>query len=281
MYRSSIVALALTASLLTACQGDTPAARAADTLGSTEQPATGSGLGDWLVAWLKSEVISLSESNTLRSDNLEQVREQLVPRLSLLALHFALHRPSNELELTKGTWRQVWSDSDDVRSPPGSPVQVDQANIFQVVADGYYYNLSNTTFATEKGPVLVHGFLKGNYTIAWPASPDTAPALGLNVIDLEFDVSAARPGPLPTELPLVDLVAEVDPILIANAPGLDGQTFFTPGPKGVTGKLFNLYVDEQVRFAAGYRDDEPDDVALFILRRASTAAPLPPFQPTF
>ncbi|MEM9489977.1 MAG: hypothetical protein AAGC55_12585, partial [Myxococcota bacterium] len=115
-------------------------------------------------------------------------------------------------------------------------------------------------------------FLKGVYTIVRAADEDNAGQLALNVIDLVFADSVIRPGPLVPGTDLRQLVAEVEQ-WVSEGQGVGIEPIPAPGPAGETGNLFNLYVDDEIRIAAGIGDDGDDDLGLFVLVRAQDIGP--------
>lgn len=225
---------------------------------------------------LKSYVASIAEANTDRRDNDAEVRALLLPAIALLATDFAANRPVNELELTRGVWKGIWDDAESIDPPP--PIILDRNNIYQVVEDGFYYNVTHQSFPSESGVTPTQYFLKGLYSITRPSSAANEGELALNVIDLEFGKSVFRPGLLPADVALDELVAEID-AWVVNGVGMGVPPIAVPGPEGQTGYLFNLYVDEGLRIAAGIDDEVGDSLSLFVLRRTELAGPLPAYQP--
>ena len=229
--------------------------------------------------FLKSYVVAIAEDNTERRDNAVEVRQLLLPAISILAQDFAANRPANELEITRGIWKGLWDDALFSLEDNG-PIRQDRNNVYQVVEDGYYYNVSNQVVQFGPGPAqTIQSYLKGLYEVARPAGADNAGELALNAIDLEFDDTVTRPGPLPTDVNLRDLALEIDE-WVTTGSGQGAKPDASPGPKGRTGFLFNLYVDDGLRIAGGFDDqDQPDRLILFILRRAETASPLSAYSP--
>ncbi|MBT8493375.1 MAG: PAP/fibrillin family protein [Deltaproteobacteria bacterium] len=289
MYRTLFKTLPLAALALAGCVSDAdPAATAAEDLIAEAADLPGpdgikadqvGALTPALRGFLKSYVVTVAEANTTNRDNLEQVRKVLLPAIALLAEDFAANRPANELEITRGIWKGIWDDSPSISDTNG-PFTLDRDNVFQVVEEGYYYNVSNQSVQFGPGPAqTTHSFLKGLYAVARPAGPDNAGELALNAIDLEFDETVFRPGPLPTDVNLRDMVVEIDEwVTTGQGQGIPPNP--SPGPKGRTGFLFNLYVDDGLRIAGGFDGEEnPEFLQIFILRRAETATPLAPYQP--
>lgn len=241
---------------------------------TAEAPATTNLLPAFILEFAKSKVVEISEANTERRDNLEAVRLQLLPYIAILALDFAADRPDDEVELTQRTWKNIWDDSADLDDAPGT--LLDRNNIFQVVEDGFYYNVSNTIVVTQDGGFPVQSFLKGNYELDRPATEDNEGEFALNVIDLEFSASVARPGTLPTDRPIGELALEIDEFVTTGS-GVGVPPFETPGPIGVTGNLFNLYVDDELRISLGVGDPDggaSEEPAIFVLTAAEFAGPI-------
>ncbi|MCK6551288.1 PAP/fibrillin family protein [Myxococcota bacterium] len=208
----------------------------------------------------KMKVLELASANTL-SDDVKAVRAELEPHVRVLADWFAKNRPADEVEQTKGTWKSLFYDSPDLER---GPLPLDKANIYQVVEKDYYWNISNT-----KVEVLglrlgtLQGFLKGNYSIDNPASPENRGQQRVNVIDLEFAETRVRPGALPRDVNLRELAAQVNDRELFTLP--------SPGPRGIRGNLWNLYVDADLRISAGINTtDAPQDLQLYVLKRATT-----------
>ncbi len=219
--------------------------------------------------FLKNYVVDIAEANTERRDNLAEVRRALLPAIALLTIDFAADRPSNELALTTGAWKSIWDDSNDIEPPP--PLTIDRNNIYQVVEDGFYYNVTNQSFPSPDGTLTdTQYFLKGVYTIARPATEENAGQLALNIIDLEFADSVFRLGRLPEGSDLRQLVGEIEQ-WVSEGQGVGAPPLPAPGPAGQTGKLFNLYVDADLRIAAGIDGEDPErTLGLFVLTRVNT-----------
>lgn len=253
-------------------QDDTPLA-GPDALAG-EAPMNKSLLREFIINFAKSQVVAISEANTERRDNLEEVRLQLLPYIAILTIDFAANRPDDEVELTQRTWKNIWDNSADLDDAPGT--LLDRNNIFQVVDDGFYYNVSNTLILTEDGGFPVQSFLKGDYVLDRPATEDNEGEVALNVIDLEFSASVARPGTLPTDRPIGELALEIDEFVTTGS-GVGVPPFVTPGPIGVTGNLFNLYVDDELRISLGAGDADggaSEDPAIFVLTADDFAGPI-------
>ena len=140
-------------------------------------------------------------------------------------------------------------------------MQQDRASIYQVIQDGYYYNVSEITLTLFGIPIPIQTFLKGAYTLkdGGPSDPRR------NIVDLEFVANSIRFGRLPRNFPLDPLVYLVELGWLPTTP--------IPGPLGVTGELWNLYIDEELRISAGFDDSDPDVLDLYILQKAKRTDP--------
>jgi hypothetical protein len=193
----------------------------------------------------KDAVINIASRNTTRLDNIKQVRSELEPHVRVLNAYFVANRPSNEVELTKGTWKSIWFDDADIDRVRALPINRDK--VWQVVKDKYYYNVSESNFRIGGIKTFpVQDYLKGVYTITQPAADD--PYNRKNIISLTFDDNKAWFGNVASEGSLSALVARVD----AN----DAFTLTVPGPKGIRGELWNLFVDNDLRIGAGLQKDK-------------------------
>lgn len=212
---------------------------------------------------VKARIIELASANTTRGDNIAQVRAELDPLVNELETWFAAHRPSNEVELTQGAWRSLWYDDENIDADR-PVVKIDRDQIYQVVREGDYYNVSDNPVKLLGLRVgTTHSFLKGNYDIVDRPTADNRGQKRLNVIDLEFDDNRLRFGKIPRGADLRGLVDAVDA----------GERFTLPipGPKGITGQLWNAYVDKDLRISRGQQDDDPGVTDLYVLRRVKAA----------
>jgi hypothetical protein len=226
------------------------------------QPA---GLPDDLKI-VRQQIIDIVSANTTRTDNIAEVRDQLDPLIVQLEAWFIANRPANEVELTQVPWKNLWYDDPDIS------FQFDigflrllqpRDRIFQVVEDGYYYNVSEFVFVIFGFKINLQNYLKGEYQILRPATEQTEPAARLNTVDLEFAANSVRLGKIPTTVSLSALVQVVDAGLYWTIP--------IPGPIGVTGELWNNYIDDELRISSGFDDSEPQTIDLYILTRVDDA----------
>ncbi len=227
--------------------------------------ARGAELPPELLA-VKQQIIDIAAANTTNTSNIAAVRDQLEPLIAQLEAWFVENRPTNEVALTQVPWKNLWYDDPDISFDfTFGPISARQPRdrIFQVVENGYYYNVSEfvlTVFGTE---ITLQNYLKGTYTILDPAGPTTDGLPRRNVIALTFVFNGAFFGPIPKVIPLSWLVRAVD---AKKYPLIQ-----IPGPYGVTGRLWNRYVDSDLRIAAGFNTDQPDVIDLYLLQKVRTA----------
>lgn len=185
-----------------------------------------------------NEILTVSRANTLNPDT-EGVANRLKPHFEVVESYFAQNRPANEFELTKGVWKQLWYKNPDIEDLRG-PARLKDNKIYQDVRDGYYMNVSE---AKLFGIFNVRGFLRGNYTLTNVANAQNSGEKKLNVIALEFADSRSGFGRLKKNKSIAE---QVDEVVSGKA-----TTFKTPGPKGIRGELWNIYVDENIRICRG------------------------------
>lgn len=215
------------------------------------------------VVELKRQILALTSENTLRTDNVKQVRAQLDPLVDELEAWFAANRPANEVAITRGAWRSLWYDDANIDRDSGV-FRLDRDQIYQVVRDGYYYNVAdNPVVLFGKRVGTTHSFLEGRYDVVDRATPARAGEERLNVVDLQFGDNGIRLGKIPRGQDLQEMVDAVD--------AGDRFTIPVPGPKGITGQLWNAYVDKDLRISRGQQDDDPGVTDLYVLRRVRAA----------
>lgn len=177
---------------------------------------------------LKAEIRQIAVKNSLRSNNLAEVRAQLDPLLQELAQLVPPSPAADQLGSLKGTWKQLWTDNAQEDSPWS---KYDRTKAFQYVSDkGYYYNVAPYAL---RGIVL-SVFLKGEYVTNEDALDIRFTKLRLAFGDLKDTESIAQ--------------------AVENVESGEKKTFGLPffgnqGPVGKTGKLFNTYVDKDFRIA--------------------------------
>ncbi len=224
------------------------------------------------LAHVRQQVIDIARANTTRDDNIPKIRAQLDPLIDQLEAWFITNRPANEVALTQQPWKSIWYDDPTIDefsngSFGGFQLRLNRDKVYQVVQDGYYLNISESTLLVNGRAVNIQTYLKGAYTLLNPSGAGNSGQPFLNVVDLEFVFNGIRFGPLPNNLDLVRLTKA------ANFRVLPVQR--VPGPIGITGKLWNLYIDEELRISAGFEDDKPDELDIYILLRKERTGPTP------
>lgn len=215
---------------------------------------------------VKQQVIAISSANTTNTTNIPAIRQQLEPLIAQLEAWFIENRPANEVELTQVPWKNLWYDDPDIAFDLDLGflrLSQPRDRIFQVVEAGYYYNVSEFQITIFGQSLSLQNYLKGAYSIVDPAGPGTDGQARRNVIALEFVFNGLWFGQIPRLLPLSWLVQSVEAKLLPVIP--------TFGPYGVTGRLWNRYVDDDLRIGAGYNTDEPETIDLYILKRVIVA----------
>lgn len=221
---------------------------------------------------VRSQVVAICRANTLRVDNIPAVRAQLDPLVARLAAWFNTNRPPNEVALTQRPWKSLWYDDPTIDEASngsfgGTVYGLNRDAIYQVVEDGYYYNVSEVVIQKGRRTTKLQNFLKGAYTLANRPDAGNAGQPKLNVVDLEFVYNGARQGGLPAGLDLRRLVRAVETRRYAVSR--------VPGPIGITGQLWNAYIDDDLRISLGEQDDEPGVTDLYILEVSPRVVPGP------
>lgn len=205
------------------------------------------------IANLKAQVLAIARANTVKTHNLVEVRVRLEPLVAQLAKHFAVHRPDDELALLRGTWKSVWYDNADITDR--GPAKLQRDRIFQVVEAGFYYNAADYRIFGR----TVSTFLRGDYEVEKRPTRSTRGQQGLNVVRLKFGENRMRLGALPADTGVGELTLAVADRTLKSIP--------TPGPKGVSGRLWNLYLDYGLRISVGYSDEKPGRLDYYVLTR--------------
>lgn len=220
---------------------------------------------------VRAEIVRICQENTLRDDNIPEVRQELEPLIEQLADWFNANRPADEVGLTQQPWKSIWYDDPTIDGFSNLDlgfltISLRRDAVYQVVEDGYYYNVSEAVLRLGGLPLRIRTFLKGAYTLADPAGPGTIGLPKRNVVDLEFVANSIRLGRL---WPWVDLRRLVDRVETGRF-----RTTPVPGPIGITGELWNLYIDDELRISAGSEDSLPDVIDLYILLRSDRTGPI-------
>lgn len=211
---------------------------------------------------IKQQIIDIAAANTNNTENIAAVRTQLEPLIAQLEAWFIENRPGNEVALTQVPWKNLWYDDPDIAFDLQlGPLSLSQPRdrIFQVVQAGYYYNVSEFRLTLFDWQVSLQNYLKGAYSIVDPATPDTTGQDRRNVIALTFVSNGVFWGTIPRFIPLSWLVQAVDNGQLPVIP--------VPGPIGVQGRLWNRYVDADLRIAGGYNVNQPEVIDLYLLKK--------------
>ncbi len=215
---------------------------------------------------VKQQIIEITAANTSNIENIPAIRAELEPLIAQLEAWYVDNRPVNEVALTQVPWKNLWYDDPDISfNFDFGPVSLQQPRdrIFQVVENGFYYNVSEFELTLFSAKLTLQNYLKGAYTIVDPAGAGTAGQPKRNVIALTFVFNGVFFGHIPKVLPLSLLVRAVD---AGKLPVIE-----VPGPNGVQGRLWNRYVDSDLRIAAGYNVDQPEVIDLYILQKVIRA----------
>jgi hypothetical protein len=222
---------------------------------------------------VRQEVIDICRLNTLRTDNIAQIRQQLDPLVAQLGNWFIANRPINEVALTQVPWKSIWYDDptiDDFSNITLGPVSFNLARdqVYQVIEDGFYYNISEREISYQGQTFSSVNFLKGAYELKRPSNPTNRGQTYLNLVDLQFVFNGIWPGALPDGVNLRLLVGATENKIL--------PVVSVPGPIGSTGLLWNVYVDDELRIATGFEDVNPGVLDLYILLKVSETGPLLP-----
>jgi hypothetical protein len=170
----------------------------------------------------------------------------------------------DQLPLLEGAWRQIWSD---FPYPMSFWNKMDPEQIYQVVTrDGYYYNLSDSK---ALGIVGLTGVLRGAY------QPN---GTGL---DIKFTKVGFRFGTLKKNEDLFALAGKLESGAKKFYP-IPGGGKAPKGPVNISGRLENLYLDDDLRIDRGTQNDFVDSKGkvlvpgysdrIFVLDRVTTPA---------
>jgi hypothetical protein len=225
--KSLVLALAAAATL-------SPAAASANQQAACDQAQ---------IAELKEQILSIARANNGRRDNLPEVRAQLDPLVAQLASTRAPVTAEQDLPVTVGAWKEIWSD-DVEPEPPG--FVLDRDTVYQIVTPfGYFYNVAERV--SPQGQRAT-GLLRGQYS-----SMD-------EYLGIEFTAVGVRFAPLG------------DAVLYDLALGFENGTepyLVPPGdnapPVGARGRIRNLYIDQEIRIATGRNlADGRDDLYVLV-----------------
>jgi hypothetical protein len=212
------------------------------------------------VANAKAQIISLSKNNLDRWGDPE-VQSLINEQAAILEDWFIQNRPDNEIELTTGPWFAAWYE-DTTFFPSNFLLSADRNNTYQVVRDGFYYNIAKFDVGALFRRRAWTNYLKGEFTIKDPKTESSCGEKRRNIIDLRFTRTSVKRGFVPTDASLPSFIDALDSGEIRR--GALGFRF----RRGNTGDLWNLFVDEDLRVCYGIDDGAAiDEGGLFVLTR--------------
>ena len=109
-----------------------------------------------LMATLEIQIFEIANANTLRTDNLASVHNQLQPLVDELIKLAPRRTETQKLPEVVGSWKNVWSD---LNISPNTNL----SQVYQVVfADGFYYNISRERSAEGDRTSFLRGAFADN-----------------------------------------------------------------------------------------------------------------------
>jgi PAP_fibrillin len=207
------------------------------------------------MAKLVSKIETIAQSNTLNSpEKLASTRKKLEPLIEKLLAFNGTQYIDEQLSLSVGTWKELWSDD---REPSRPGIELQRNTVFQVVTgSGYFYNVATSAGKLPNGaPVEYTSFLRGAYTRNAEQ----------NGIDFSFTKIGFLPGSLPSDINLFDTIirAETESSFLSKFPG---DLKAPRGPIGAKGFLTTVFVNDNLRISRGFnKADGKQD--LYILKR--------------
>jgi hypothetical protein len=197
---------------------------------------------------LKTKILSISFANQTRQDNLKQVRAQLDPLINRLVAITPPRTEPEKLYQVLGGWYQVWSDAPFYRATRlGS---YDLKNIYQIVFNGYYWNIARFLPTNQGG---VTQFLRGTFGITDES---------LQPVVFTTDVFGVGDIPRKADVITYAIRAESGEY---NAQPTQGFT-----PVGLPqSSLVNQYVDDNFRIVTNPSSPDNPEPSIFILLRTS------------
>lgn len=214
------------------------------------------------VVMAKRELLSLAKANTTNVEGTAETRALMEPHLKVLGDYFnelksrGTMTDSQEEQLTAGVWRSRWFDDADVGNV--GPLELNRDRVWQIVKpaeegsdESYFYNAFE--YDVKVGGFSLgkaRGFLRGKFGFSKSNPVETGSRVG---IDLEFTYNGIKPFGFTKGDSVDAVVADVE----------DGgfSSLGVPGPIGVTGRLRNLYIDEDIRIAEGIQLIDSDVTA--------------------
>lgn len=195
---------------------------------------------------LKSLILTTAENaqgDCDNDDNLELTRQALNELIDQLVSLAPSRTETEKLNEVAGAWQQVWSDNV-IANVPG--VCFEAEDIYQVVSpDGYYWNI----FQARLLGLNFSGYIRGEYTVEDAYLPTT-------ITGNFFATGALTPG---TDLPGLAQRAENGEI---------SRAILVPSLpiNGDTGRMGNLYVDEDLRIMTDGRSAAESET-IFVMHR--------------
>ena len=141
------------------------------------------------IANAKAEIISLSKNNLDRWGD-PDVQALINVQAAILENWFIENRPDNEVELTVGPWFAAWYE--DISFFPNNLfLSTDRNNTYQVVRDGFYYNVAKF----DVGAIFTRtrtNYLKGEFTIKDPKTESSCGEKRRNILIYVLRVRSSR-----------------------------------------------------------------------------------------
>jgi hypothetical protein len=191
------------------------------------------------VARIKARIRAIAIANTTRTDNLPEVRAQLLPLVERLSALTPRLTEAEKLSRSVGPWHNLWSNLSYGSFAP------DLQRVYQVVTNtGHYWNLSQAPGSFPGiGPVF--NALRGAYA---PIPTGLA---------IRFTRDGLVPGTLVgrTGAGLVMLASDIERGATPLAPLPGGGV----APLRITGTLTTAYVDNDLRIIGGDSAPRFDD----------------------
>jgi PAP_fibrillin len=206
---------------------------------------------------LKADILQLATSFQGQGDP-DRSKQQQLERMVDQLVKLRPQKPVAErLSLLEGAWKQVWGPYDYRSNKRGVDPALDVERIYQVVSrDGYYYNVNPDPRHDQ--PRI--GLLRGEYVLA-PDEPSS-----LHVRFTRFDQLKGCP---PQGLSYIDLPKRMEQGELSQTswlvPSFVVRWFFGKGT------LREVYTDQDMRITYGSSQKDPENNAIYILKRVSQA----------
>jgi hypothetical protein len=210
------------------------------------------------VANAKAEIISLSKNNLNKWGD-PTIQGLINEQAAILENWFIQNRPDNEVELTTGPWFAAWYE-DTSFFPSNFLFSADRNNTYQVVRNGFYYNIAKFDVGAIFRRRSWTNYLKGEFTIKDPKTESSWGEKRRNVIDLTFTRISLKRGFIAADASLPGYIDALDRGDISR-----GALRFRLGANS-KGDLWNLFVDDDLRVCYGVSDGSVVG-GLFVLTR--------------